>query len=351
MLLYSFRVILSASVLVALLLCTAVWIWRHEMTTEMQYAFYFGAATLPIMAALNTCRSVLRGFRRIALAQTGELIIRPVLLVISVLAFVFIADSGPRGSTATGMNGFAFLLAACCSIYWLRGTFATQAREAKPVFYPKEWFSIAFPLLLLSGISILLNQTDKVMLGFLSGAEGVGVYSIAHRITTLISFGLLAVNAIAGPMISRLFATNERQELQRILGLSAAGALAIAIPVTILILAAGRHILLLFGQSFSSAYDALWILSAGQFVNVLAGSVMLVMTMTGHQKPAFYLMGGCAILNIIFNFFLMPHYGVNGAAAATSISMALWNVLTLIYVWRNLHLDSTIFALFRSRNQ
>ncbi len=347
-LIYAFLIILGGSIVIAVLLSGLItFVFRDTLNFELRYAFYLGALSLPLMAVANYARSALRGLRRIVLSQTADLIIRPTCLIFGAAVFYVIVGKGPNGYTAVGINGLAFLLAVAYSLFWLWRKLQKKVWQCTPNYQQGEWFSTALPLLLLSGISTLLNQTDKVMLGFLSNAESVGIYSIAHRITTLISFGLLAVNAIAGPMISRLYTSKQIAELQRTLGFAALGALICALPVILIILTAGRPILLFFGQPFLSAHDALNVLSVGQLANVMAGSVMLVMTMTGHHKSALYTMGSCALMNILFNALLIPSFGVNGAATATTLSMVLWNALMLIYVKRKMDLNPSVFSLIR----
>ena len=34
------------------------------------------------------------------------------------------------------------------------------------------------------------------------------------------------------------------------------------------------------------------------------------------------------------NYFLIPEFGISGAAIATSTSMILWNIIAVIYVYR-----------------
>jgi len=49
------------------------------------------------------------------------------------------------------------------------------------------------------------------------------------------------------------------------------------------------------------------------------------------------LMGTAALLNIGLNAYLVPEHGAMGAALATSISFAIWNILTIIIcerLWR-----------------
>ena len=48
--------------------------------------------------------------------------------------------------------------------------------------------------------------------------------------------------------------------------------------------------------------------------------------MTGYEKSAQNTMLVIAVLNIVFNYLLIPSYGPFGAAVATTITMMGWNI-------------------------
>nr|WP_277879386.1 polysaccharide biosynthesis C-terminal domain-containing protein [Coleofasciculus sp. FACHB-712] len=100
---------------------------------------------------------------------------------------------------------------------------------------------------------------------------------------------------------------------------------------------------MLFGSSFVEGLPALVILTVGQMVNALSGSVGFLMTMTGHQREAALIIGSSAILNVVLNAALIPYLGINGAALSTALTTALWNIIMLVYVNKQLKINSTIF--------
>ncbi len=80
----------------------------------------------------------------------------------------------------------------------------------------------------------------------------------------------------------------------------------------------------------------------GQIVNALAGSVGLIMTMTGHQNQAGAIVAVSAAVNIILNALLIPLSGLRGAAISTAFTMALRNITILIYIRRRLGINSKV---------
>jgi O-antigen/teichoic acid export membrane protein len=93
------------------------------------------------------------------------------------------------------------------------------------------------------------------------------------------------------------------------------------------------------------AYPALVILTIGQFINALAGPVGYLMTMTRYQNEAALILVVSAGLNIGLNIFLIPAYGLIGAALATAGSMIFWNFAMVVLTKKRLKINPTIFRV------
>jgi O-antigen/teichoic acid export membrane protein len=83
------------------------------------------------------------------------------------------------------------------------------------------------------------------------------------------------------------------------------------------------------------------IMVAGQLVNALVGPVGLLLTMTGEQKAAVWILGVSAAVGIALGFLLIPTHGIVGAAWATTASRAGWNVAMAVAVWRRMGVRAT----------
>ena len=92
------------------------------------------------------------------------------------------------------------------------------------------------------------------------------------------------------------------------------------------------------------------ILAAGNVINALSGSVGYLLVMSGHERLVARVFAAVAALNIVLNTVLIPRIGAPGAATATAVSMALWNLTLIVLVRNRLDINSTVFAwLSRSR--
>lgn len=187
----------------------------------------------------------------------------------------------------------------------------------------------------LSGILFMvMSWSDTLMLGYFMSDSDVGVYRIAFRVATLITFTQFAVNAGVAPDIAKLWAEGKRDviqaSIQRIFLLN----FLIAVPAFLVLTLGGEFFMGLFGLELREYADIMRWLCIGQVVNALCGPVMYLLNMTGHEDLAKQTMLIAVVFNLAANLYLIPNFGLAGAAWATSASMILWNVWALVLVYR-----------------
>ncbi len=200
--------------------------------------------------------------------------------------------------------------------------------------YPTYWtiLAVSFPMLLTSMLTFIMAWTDTIMIGMLLNEKDVGVYSIALRISYIISFILFAVNSITAPKIASEFSQQNYLEFKKLSQFTSQIGIWVGIPVFIIILIFGKELLALFGKEFVFGFSSLILLSIGQFINVSVGSIGYILAMIGKQNVMSLIVFISFLINIVLNLYLIPLYGILGAAIATMISTIFWNLLGLIYL-------------------
>ena len=335
----------GASMAIAGVGASAVWALREQLSAELMRAFWVGFALLPLLALTHLRQAALRALRRVALAQIPEFVLRPTLLAALAIAAVYGIGLTVRGDLVMALDLVAASVAFLLGGMWLYRALPADLKSARPTYHGREWIAVALPLFLLSGMNIVHSQTDLLMIGSLLGTREAGIYAVAVQVSMLVLIGLVAVNAIAAPMISELYATGRRDDLQRMVSIAAGGVLAVSLPVALGLTFLGSWVLSFFGPGFPEGYAALVILVAGQLVNALAGSVGLLMTMTAHQREAASIMAVSVVANVVLNAALIPRFGIEGAAVATAATTVLWNVAMFVFVFKRLGINSTAFRL------
>ena len=222
-----------------------------------------------------------------------------------------------------------------------------ETSVVNPRYKTSEWLRASAPNLFLSGAILLMSKIDIIMIGTLHTTESAGIYAAASQIAELVVFAMIAVEMIAAPLISELFSSRNRQQLQRVVTLATRLSSVFAILVALLLGFFGDTVLGIYGEQFVPGYVALQILILGQIISAFSGSSGLVLVMTGHQKSAARIAGISALANVLMNLALIPRFGITGAAIATSASIALWNLWMLYDVKRTLGINPEIFYRLR----
>ena len=321
---------------------------RQHIADDLFLVLVIGSLLLPFNALIQVESAAIQGMKRVVLAQLPQQIIRPLMLLgMTGLPFLVLKII-PNAAFVMAMNVTSAAALLVVTYWFMRRSLPREVHAVVPEYRNEEWIGVALPLLLVSGFILLMNRLDIIMLGILVNTTDAGIYSAASRIAELVSFGLVAVNAIMAPLISKLYTTDRYVELQRLISQSVLGVAAIAVPMGVVLVSYGEEILRLFGADFESGFSPLVVLVIGQLINALAGSVGFLMTMTGRQQVAASILGGAALLNAVLNILLIPLYGMLGAACATAITMALWNVAMATVVRRELGLFPTVLAGWRA---
>jgi len=114
--------------------------------------------------------------------------------------------------------------------------------------------------------------------------------------------------------------------------------LPMTIGVLVILFAAGDVMTVLFGSEYTRGSTALFILTIGQFINIATGATGTILIMTGRQTAWFRLSMLILAINLALNLTLIPIWGMNGAAVATSVTVGGLFALGLVVVHRIHHI-------------
>jgi len=162
-------------------------------------------------------------------------------------------------------------------------------------------------------------------LSFYVSESSVGIFSTAQRFSYLINFILIVVNMITTPKFSVLYKNNKIKEIEKICVTTAnymCLALTVIVPLTILIIP-----LFISELDEGIGYKLFLILMIGQVVNVVTGSVGVLLNMTGNQKDMRNIMLISVCLTTIIFIVLTPFFGLYGTAISVTVGLILQNTL------------------------
>lgn len=340
--------LLFGAVLVSAILIFT-WLAGDSLTQDRRQVFWLAAALIVPVSLTSTFGASLRGMRWVMSGLYPGEVLRPLLIsaLAGVSLFFWVGDLGPRGALL--LNLAATMIVLGWLIVLVQRALPTESRpERIRIFKTKVWLKSLLPLGMMSSLHLVNQNTDLVMLGAFRDAAEVGYYKIAVAGAGFLTFGLAAVQVVAMPYVSRLFATQDFDRLQRLASACAGASVLLALPIIGIYLLWGRELLaFIYGDSFTVALEPMLILSCAQLVNGVFGIVWPLLVMTGHERAGFFGLAVATVANVGLNLVLIPTWGTLGAATATGISILIWNVLFWIAVRRYLNIDGSVLGLLR----
>ncbi|MEA3291405.1 MAG: flippase [Pseudomonadota bacterium] len=291
---------------------------------------------IPLMALYVLHTRALQGLKRIP--QAMFVLSVGVPLGLAVLVFAVSPESAAR-------TGWLYLAAALATLavgfYWWRQVPETNGVAGK--VDRKMILASAMPLLAVTVFQQITAWSSQVMLGAWSTSADVAVFNAAQRTAMLTSFVLVAVNSISAPKFAELYRLGQHDALRRTAKHATRLMVLLALGPLAIMLLFPDLILWFFGEEFTRGSDALRLLAIGQFINVAAGSVGFLLSMTGREKLLRNNTFFAALLALGLGVTLIPAFGIMGAAVATACAVAAFNLLSVWQVKKTLGFNTLAF--------
>ena len=189
--------------------------------------------------------------------------------------------------------------------------------------------------------SWIIKSSDFYFLTYLKGVEAVGKYSVIYGITGIILSLTFALNFFWYPVSARLWVEN-REKYRLVFVKVFAGFLTLLLVVVGLFELNSRLMMKLLVRrlEYQDAYVIIGIIAFAFAMQVLITLLTAPLYSNGNNKTIFtsYLFGG--ITNALLNFYLIPFYGILGAAISTAIS---YLIIVLLMVWMNYRMADFAF--------
>ena len=169
-------------------------------------------------------------------------------------------------------------------------------------------------------------RLDALMVNGLSGVVSLGYYSVATAMAEGLWYGANALALVMFPHISSM----DKKEADRITPVVCRNAVFLTLIGAVVMFAVSRQLILaIFGPALIPALQPLWLLLPG--IVTLTVAKIITSYLSGIGKPIYstYLAAGSMILTVVMDLALIPPYGINGAAAASSIVYTLTAVASV----------------------
>lgn len=282
-----------------------------------------------------------RGLSIMWIFVTVQNVIAPLtLLILSVLPLFF--GFGER-SLAFGFIASAYATLVAGYIFYKplfhRQTLLAVLRAPRDL----ELIRFSWPIGLTEILTFLIARLDIIMIAafFPDKPELVAFYGIAALIAGVSKKVRLSFDTSFSPVIAQLHDQGDTDAMKDLYNRVGRWIFSLFILVGGAIALLSIFILSIYGPGFTDYWLVVPILIAGRLCNGAGGSAQAALLMAGRSKLELFDTVLANLINLGLNLYMIPRYGVFGAAIATSIALNLSTglriaqVAALLNVWVN----------------
>lgn len=307
-------------------------------------------ATILVVLSLLTAFSQIRGRNTIPsiITNLGYKLFLPFVVIL--VFYNYLNDS----NVDLFVLFFHLIALAFLAVYVIQfGIFNTNKKGLINVIKLKsEMLAFGLYSALTSLGTIMAFKIDSIMISGLLGYAATGSYTLPMTMAAVMDIPNQAILGITGPIVSKAWIEKDILHLKEIYQKASAN-----------LLIAGIYILLMGTFCFEdlirlstnpSAFEGtkyiFIILCFAKLTDMATSINSAIIGYSDFYKFNLYFVAILGISNVGLNLFLIPRYGIAGAAWATFISLTIFNIIKLLFIYFKFHLNpftnATIKTLF-----
>ncbi len=335
--------VVAISTLLAILAALVIHVAEPWGNHFVVLPLYLGCITLPLYGLTMVQDGIARSYNWINLALMPLYIVRPVAIIV-LMAAAHLAGFVSSAVTAMVASIVATWATALIQLFVLDRRLKRKVAPGPKAYAVRSWMATSFPVFLVGSFYFLLTYIDVLVLEKFRPPEEVAVYYAATKVLALVAFIYFSVWTVAARKFSEFHIAGDRPRLAAFLAESIRWTFWPSLAATVVLLVFGRPILWLFGSDFSQGYWLLPLLSVGLMARAAVGPAERLLNMVGEQRLCAFVYAGAFVLNLVLCFFLIPKFGMMGAAASTSAALCMESLALFLVTKRRLGLHAFVVA-------
>ncbi|HET8809909.1 MAG TPA: oligosaccharide flippase family protein [Flavobacteriaceae bacterium] len=306
--------------------------WKNSLVEDYVWLIYVIAVAVAYFEVFFAwskiqLKSVFGNFMREVFhrACTTILLLLVFFEIISVETFIYLLATIYIARTLI-MNIYAFKL------YFPRLVFKWPTNKIAVLKY-------AFLMFVAGSVAMVLLDLDKVMIEQYLPIEEVSIYAMGIYIASVIAVPSRAMHQITYPMTAALLNQKNQKELKSLYHRSSVTLLVVGGLVFLLIICNVNELYRLIPPEYHLGMEVvLWIAWVRLYDNLL-GNANSILLNSDYYRLVLVLGVLLAVTAYLLNFWMIPVFGIYGAAYATFIAYFLYNSLKLIVIYWKFNLQ------------
>ncbi len=304
--------------------------YEENFSNYLVIMFQFMIFSIPLMAFERIVLAATQGLKIMKYDALNNGWLRPLSLLIFSILFWYI-DSSFTGLALAYLSTQLLLFIISLVIFSKELSWKKLFTACKNFEINKELVGFAIPQNINMTLNRFITGIDILMLplfGF--GPKIIGFYGAGTMLIREIRSIKLIFSSAFSPHIVRLHHKGEFNELSKHFSSTSSWIATLSIPTILLMAIFKDWLLIIISPDFNISSSFMFFLLPIPYLYCsfsLAGNVV---AMTGHSKLILLNSITVASLNFLFNYLLIPKFGLQGAALSSSIAMFILVSLELI---------------------
>ena len=320
------------------------WILRHFQPADIplmrQYFMWLPLYTI-LLAYMVTFEQYLASQMKVALSAFMREIVVRFLSILLLLLFAF------------GIVQFSTLVIGTILIYIVPlSIFLIISAKTKQFRFSlnfsafskdeyKDFIRFTWYHFLLTGSIALISSMDILLLPLYdhSGNNAVAIYSIPIFLLSFLQMPYKAMLQGSFTVLARAFADNDIAHARDLFVRSSVNMLIATVFMAVVITCNLHNAVAVIKNGYDAIIPVFEILLIGKVFDIATGMNDQILSIANYYKFNLYV--SAFLILVLFGLlrFLVPLYGVNGAAAATSIAILVFNTIKFLFVWKKLDMQ------------
>lgn len=331
--------------IISVIIGVLIFLFSDFLTAFFNYPPIFGdslrivAFILPLRAISKFTREMFAAKKLILLREMSYSFLEKFLMLIG-LVFVIFSNLSIKWLIVNIL--VTLILVNIFDVFFLYKFRQPKIRKKTKIssYNYKTWILFSLPLFFSGVFSYSISWTDNLFIGKLLSPSDLGIYSVAYSFAVLLFFFMNIFSYIIVPLISESKAKGDLDQIKLLFKKSAAWVFGLSVPVFMLLALFSKNILSLFyGSNYVDGWLVILIITLGLLINIFFGFNTQILMIYKKTKSILFVNVFGACLNIVLNLFLIPLYGIVGAAIASSISFIVQAVSSYHFASRQISIS------------
>lgn len=203
-----------------------------------------------------------------------------------------------------------------------------------PVGFRTAFIQFSLVTFLATAASTLIMKIDSIMVSSMVGLEANAIYAIAFSMALVIEMPRRAISQVVMPVIAEHFANKNHTDINQIYKQVSNRQLFICF---LLFAGIWSNIDVLYsfipnGNLYSSGKWVVLIIGIGKLLDVAFSVNSEILVFSTYYRFNLLLTVGMSILIILLNYWLIPIFGIEGAALSSAFVMLVYNFVKYVFL-------------------